>query len=109
MLKQISDDIWSDYQINLDDLWEKTGQHAEMTYTFDPDLNSNIHGKERAQRRDRLFYRLPSSDDDDDDQLKSVHMEFEGLEHIKTLNHLFPSTHWAIEGFFQINHLKMSQ
>lgn len=93
--------MWSDYQINLDDLWEKTGQCAEMACTFDPTWNSNIHSKERARRCDRIFYRLFSADDE---HMKSVHMQFEGLEHLKISDHLFPSTHRAIEGFFQIDH-----
>ena len=93
--------MWSDYQIELDDLWRTTGQPAEMAFTFDPDWNSNIHGKGKPGRCDRMFYRFRSSGDD---QLKSVHMELEGLEHLKTSNDLFPLTHWALEGFFQLNH-----
>lgn len=29
-------------------------------------------------------------------------MEFEGIEHIKTSNTIFPSTHWAIQGYFDV-------
>lgn len=94
------DDVWNEYTVDLDDLWETTGQQAETAYTLDPKLNSNIPEKEKPQRCDRLFYRFPTSIDYD---LKTMHMQLEGLEHVKRSDHLFPSSHWAIEGFFQID------
>lgn len=81
--------------IDLDDLWEKTGQQSETIYTFDPELNSNIQKNEKPQRYDRLFFRSSL--------LKAVHMELEGIQHLKTSDHLFPSTHWAIQGYFDVN------
>jgi hypothetical protein len=86
--------MWDLHAIDLDDLWEKTGQQTETLYTFDPELNSNIRGKEKSQRSDRIFFQSSL--------LKAVHMEFEGIESIKTLDHLFPSTHWAIQGYFDL-------
>lgn len=77
-----------------------TGEQPETTYTYDPELNSNIIGNEKPQRYDRLFYRLSTSTAK---QFKPVHMEFEGIQHIKTSDTLFPSTHWAIQGYFDIN------
>jgi hypothetical protein len=81
--------------IDLDDLWEKTGQQSETIYTFDPELNSNIQKNEKPQRYDRLFFQSSL--------LKAVHMELEGIQHLKTSDHLFPSTHWAIQGYFDVN------
>jgi hypothetical protein len=86
--------------MNLDDLWEITGQQAETTYTFDPELNSNIPGNEKPQRSDRLFFRSSGTMAT---QFKAVHMEFEGIEHIKTSEVIFPSTHWAIQGYFDVD------
>ncbi|CAF2859518.1 unnamed protein product, partial [Rotaria sp. Silwood2] len=38
---QISDSFWNSDTINIDDLWQKTDQRPETTYTCDPALNSN--------------------------------------------------------------------
>jgi len=95
---KISDSIWNSYAINLDDLWEVTGQQPESTYTFDPEFNSNINKNEKPQRYDRLFIRSPMNN-----HFKAVHMELEGIQHIKTSDILFPSTHWAIQGYFDVN------
>jgi hypothetical protein len=74
-----------------------TGQQLETTYTFDPELNSNINRNEKPQRNDRLFFRTSMNK-----QFKAVHMELEGIQHIKTSDVLFPSTHWAIQGYFDV-------
>jgi len=74
-----------------------TGQQLETTYTFDPELNSNINRNEKPQRNDRLFFRTSMNK-----QFKAVHMELEGIQHIKTSDILFPSTHWAIQGYFDV-------
>ncbi|CAF4429014.1 unnamed protein product, partial [Rotaria magnacalcarata] len=58
---QIPDTCWNSKTINLNDLWEKTGQRPEATYTFDPELNSNITEKHEPQRSDRIFFRSPTS------------------------------------------------
>ncbi|UJR31771.1 hypothetical protein I4U23_019249 [Adineta vaga] len=84
---------------NLVDIWQMTGQLPETTYTYDPELNSNISSREKPQRCDRLFFRSLTSMMD---KFKPVHMEFEGIQHIKTSNMTFPSTHWAIQGYFDV-------
>ncbi|CAF1009030.1 unnamed protein product [Rotaria sordida] len=97
---QISDTFWNSHIINLDDLWEKTNQRPETTYTFDPELNSNINENDKPQRYDRIFFRSLTSMNN---QFKPVHMELEGIQHIKTSDIIFPSTHWAIQGYFDVN------
>ncbi len=77
-----------------------TGQQSETIYTFDPELNSNINGNKKPQRYDRLFFRSSTSMNK---QFKPVHMELEGIQHIKTSDILFPSTHWAIQGYFDVD------
>ena len=36
------------------------------------------------------------------DKFKPVHMEFEGIQHIKNSDMIFPSTHWAIQSYFDV-------
>ncbi|CAF1309296.1 unnamed protein product [Rotaria magnacalcarata] len=96
---QIPDTCWNSKTINLNDLWEKTDQRPEATYTFDPELNSNITEKHEPQRSDRIFFRSPTSMNN---QLKPVHMELEGIQRIKTSDILFPSKHWAIQAYFDV-------
>ncbi|CAF4637060.1 unnamed protein product, partial [Rotaria sp. Silwood2] len=97
---QISDTFWNSHTINLDDLWQMTDQRPETTYTFDPELNSNITGNDKPERYDRIFFRSSTSINN---QLKPVHMELEGIQHIKTSDIVFPSTHWAIQGYFDVD------
>jgi hypothetical protein len=78
-------------------MWEMTGKQCEATYTYDPELNSNINGNEKPQRYDRILFRSMSN------QLKPVRMELEGIQHIKTSDVIFPSTHWAIQGYFDVD------
>jgi hypothetical protein len=77
-----------------------TGQQPETTYTFDPELNSNINSNEKPQRYDRILFRSSTSIDN---QLKPIHMQLEGIQHIKTSDGIFPSTHWAIQGYFDVD------
>ncbi|CAF3621546.1 unnamed protein product, partial [Rotaria sordida] len=56
------------------------------TYTFDPKLNLNMNNKDKSQHYDRIFFRSPATMNN---QFKSVHMELEGTQHIKTLNVIF--------------------
>jgi hypothetical protein len=67
---------------------------VEIHHTFNPELNSNISRNEIPQRSDRILFQSSL--------FKAVHMEFEGIEPIKTSDHLFPSTHWAIQGYFDL-------
>ncbi|CAF0736358.1 unnamed protein product [Adineta steineri] len=97
---KISENSWDFNMCDLNDLWEKTGKQPEVTYTYDPELNSNISGNEKPERYDRLFYRTSTSLND---QFKPIHMELEGIQHIKTSDRIFPSTHWAIQGYFDID------
>jgi hypothetical protein len=69
-------------------------------YTFDPELNSNITGNKKPERYDRIFFRSSSLIHQ---QFKPIHMEFEGIQHIKTSDMIFPSTHWAIKGYFNVD------
>ena len=77
-----------------------TGQQAELAYTYDPKLNSNIIERNQAQRYDRILFQSSASIDK---QFKPVHMEFEGIQHIKMSNIHYPSTHWAIQGYFDVD------
>ncbi|CAF3915183.1 unnamed protein product [Rotaria sp. Silwood1] len=76
-----------------------TDQRPETTYTFDPELNSNITGNDKPQRYDKIFFRSSTSMNN---QFKPVHMELEGIQHIKTSDVVFPSSHWAIQGYFNV-------
>jgi len=77
-----------------------TGEQPETTYTFDPELNSNINENTKPQRYDRILFRSSTSMNK---LFKPVHMEFEGIQHIKTSDIIFPSTHWAIQGYFDVD------
>lgn len=85
--------------IDLDDLWRKTGEQIETIYTFDPEINGNITEKINPQRSDRIFFQTTTTKS----SFQPVHMELEGVQRIKTSDHLYPSSHWAIHGYFQLD------
>jgi hypothetical protein len=80
-------------------VWEAIGKPPEAMFTFDPALNCTIEGNERAARYDRLLFRASTSTND---AFKPTHMEFEGIQHVKRSPGLFPSTHWAVQGYFHV-------
>ena len=96
MLNAVDDSSLS----NLTDVWEATGRQAETTYTFDPALNTNVNRCERPARFDRLYFRASSLVTQ---QIRPVRMELEGIQHTKGSNDLFPSTHWAIQCYFDVH------
>ncbi|CAF1074565.1 unnamed protein product [Adineta ricciae] len=85
---------------NLVDIWEVTDQQLEKNYTYDPVMNSSISSREKPRRCDRLFFRSTTSTAE---KFKPVHMELEGIEHIKTSDTIFPSTHWALQSYFDVD------
>jgi len=98
---KIADNLWYFPRTKIYDLWEITGQRVECAYTFDSQFNTNIIENKIRARYDRLFWRPSSSSINV--QFLPVYMELEGIQRIKMSHLLFPSCHWAIQCYVDVN------